>query len=433
LEQRITIQFAVRGWKVVSVSIQNEQAQEKLPLIDGQTKNMNQTKKIGLLLLGVAFAMLSGCTSWDDLWEGDRIDYKTENAKNKTQRLEIPPDLTQLQRDNRYAMPEAASGTITASDYAQKREEQTGTKPLVVGPGSGVLVAPKTTTDARIERDGSQRWLVVNRNPEELWQEIKEFWQDNGFMINVESPGTGVMETDWAENRAKLPQDFIRRTIGKVVDSLYSTGERDKFRTRVERNDDGSTDIFISHRGAEEQLVGSAKDTTMWTARASDPELEAEFLSRLLLRLTDNKQKEVSIAKKEAVVTQLRANLVKQGGQSVVVVEEGFDRLWRRVGLSLDRIGFTVEDRDRSKGIYFVRYVNQDEEAKSQSAQERGFFSKLFSSSDKDKDKKARRYQVSVREVSDGSTQVSVLNNEGSPETSSAGEKILSLLYGQLK
>lgn len=390
------------------------------------------SKKVGTVFLcACVLSTLSGCTSWDNLWEGDRIDYKSENAKNPTQRLEIPPDLTQLQRDNRYAVPEAASGTITASDYQQKLDSQTGTKAIVVGPGSGIVVAPKETAEAHIERDGSQRWLVINREPEELWQEIKEFWQDNGFMINIESPSTGIMETDWAENRAKLPQDFIRRTLGKIIDSLYSTGERDKFRTRLERNDDGSTDIFISHRGAQEELVGSDKDTTMWTSRPSDPELEAEFLSRLLVRLTDNKEKEVAIAKKEAVAPQLRANLVKQEGQSIIVVEEGFDRLWRRVGLALDRVGFTVEDRDRSQGLYFVRYVDQDADAQSQSAQERGFFSKLFSSDDKDK--KAMRYRVSVRETLNGATQVSVQDNEGNPEKTSSGEKIISLLYGQLK
>ena len=397
-------------------------------------EKMRQAQKKRIIALSVcAFTLLSGCSSWDDMWEADRIDYKSENAKNPTQRLEIPPDLTQLQRDNRYALPEAASGTITASDYQEKRASLSGTKAVVVAPGSGIVVAPREATDAHIERDGSQRWLVVNRSPEELWQEIKEFWQDNGFMINVESPATGIMETDWAENRAKLPRDFIRRTLGKVIDSLYSTGERDKFRTRLERNDDGSTDIFLSHRGAQEELVGSNKDTTMWTSRPSDPELEAEFLSRLLIRLTDNREKEIAVAKKEVTEApqQLRANLVRKDGRSVVVVEEGFDRLWRRVGLALDRAGFTVEDRDRSQGLYFVRYVDQDEEAKSQSAQEKGFFSKLFSSSKKDK--KAMRYRVSVRETQGSLTEVSVQDNEGNPENSSAGEKILSLLYGQLK
>ena len=392
------------------------------------------TRKARLTGLCVAGLFLfSGCTTWDNMWEGDRIDYKSENAKRPAQRLEIPPDLTQLQRDSRFAIPESATGTVTASDYRQRLESQTGTRSTTVGVGSGIVVAPKTMTDARIERDGSQRWLVINRTPEELWQEVKEFWQDSGFLINVESPSTGIMETDWAENRAKLPQGFVRRTLGRVIDTLYSTGERDKFRTRFERNDDDSTDIFISHRGAQEELVGANKESTMWTSRPTDPELEAEFLSRLMVRLTDSIERDASTARQMAAPVQYRANLVQSGGHSVIVVDESFDRLWRRVGLALDRVGFTVEDRDRSQGLYFVRYVDQDDEAKSTPAQSRGFFSKLFSSSDKDSDRAAKRYRIGVREAQGGTTQVSVQDNEGNPEKSATGEKILSLLYGQLR
>ena len=394
--------------------------------------NIKIARLAGLCAAGLF--LFSGCTTWDNLWDGDRIDYKSENDKRPVHRLEVPPDLTQLQRDNRFTMPDAASGIVTASDYRQRLALQTGTRSTTFGPGSGIVVAPKTMTDARIERDGSQRWLTINRTPEELWQEVKDFWQDSGFLINIESPTTGIMETDWAENRAKLPQGLIRRTIGRVVDTLYSTGERDKFRTRFGRNDDDSTDIFISHRGAQEELVGANKESTVWTSRPTDPELEAEFLSRLMVRLTDNMERELNQAKLAAATpVQYRANLVKTGGQSIIVVEESFDRLWRRVGLALDRVGFTVEDRDRSQGIYFVRYVDQDIEARSQSAQSRGFFAKLFSSSDKDKDRAAKRYRIGVREALGGTTQVYVLDSEGNPETSATGEQILSLLYGQLR
>src|SRR5690606_5562836 len=130
-----------------------------------------------------------------------------------------------------------------------------------------------------------QRWLVVGQAPEALWPRIKDFWQENGFLIDVDSPQTGIMETDWAENRAKIPQDFLRKTIGQIFDSLYSTGERDKFRTRLERRADGVTEIYISHRGAEEELTGSDKETTVWTPRPADPGLEAEFLSRMMTYL----------------------------------------------------------------------------------------------------------------------------------------------------
>ena len=300
--------------------------------------------------------------------------------------------------------------------------------------GSSGVVAPNEATDIRIERDGSQRWLVVNRSPEVLWPQIRDFWQDNGFLINIDSPDTGIMETDWAENRAKLPQDFIRKTLGKVFDALYSTGERDKFRTRLERNADGTTDIFISHRGAQEEIVGVNKDTTMWTARPSDPELEAEFLSRLMVQLSDMNQKEKArakaLAEQKTVVLPSRATLVKGEGSSKVVVDETFDRTWRRVGLALDRVGFTVEDRDRSKGLYFVRYVDQDSDAKNTSEKEKGFFSNLFTFSNKEKH--AQRYQISVQETSDKS-EIVVLDDKGQPEKTSTGRKIMDLLYEQLR
>lgn len=388
-------------------------------------------KKAGLVVVGaLAVLGLSSCSSFSEMLESDRIDYKSETAtQTPGRRLEIPPDLTQLRRDNRYTIPE--NGIVTASGYNQQQQEM---RPNMAVGGLSGAVAPNAAPDIRIERDGSQRWLVVNRTPESLWPQIRDFWQDNGFLINIDSPDTGIMETDWAENRAKLPQDFIRNTLGKVFDALYSTGERDKFRTRLERNADGTTDIFISHRGAQEEIVGVNKDTTMWTSRPSDPELEAEFLSRLMVQLSDLDQKEKAkaraIAEQKTVVLPSRATLVKGSDTSKLVVDEPFDRTWRRVGLALDRVGFTVEDRDRSKGLYYVRYVDQDSEAKNTPENEKGFFSNLFSSSNKEK--YAQRYQILIQEMSDRSDIV-VLDDKGQPERTSTGKKIINLLYEQLR
>lgn len=372
------------------------------------------------LFYALALAGLMGCSSIGSLIEGDRVDYK---SAGKAPTLEVPPDLTQLQRENRYSVPEANRGTATASGYSL----QQGARPT-----STAVVAPAATPDIRIERAGNQRWLVVKQSPEVLWPQIKDFWQDSGFLINLESPQAGLMETDWAENRAKIPQDFIRRTIGKAFDALYSTGERDKFRTRLERAPDGSTEIYISHRGAQEELLGQQKEGTVWTPRPADPELEAEFLSRLMARLgVESAQAKTTVA--NAVSQPARAKLVKGNDGGYVEVDEGFDRAWRRVGLALDRVGFTVEDRDRSQGMYFVRYVDQAQDAQSKSASEKGFFSKLFSfGSSDDKAKTAQRYRVAVKGTG-AVSQIAVLNNEGRPESSQTADRILSLLNEQLK
>jgi outer membrane protein assembly factor BamC len=368
------------------------------------------------LILALAVAGLAGCSSIGSVLEPDRVDYK---SAGKAPSLEIPPDLTQLQRDNRYAIPEANRGTATASGYTL----QQGARPT-----STATIAPAGNANMHIERAGSQRWLVVKETPEQLWPQIKDFWQDSGFLINLELPQSGVMETDWAENRAKIPQDFIRNTLGKALDSLYSTGERDKFRTRLERTADGSTEVYISHRGMQEVLVGQQKDSTVWTPRPSDPELEAEFLTRLMSRLgADNAQAKATV---EATPLQAaRAKLVKDATGAFVQVDEGFDRAWRRVGLALDRVGFTVEDRDRTQGMYYVRYVDPALDAKTS---DKGFFTKLFSFGSDDKAKSAQRYRVAVK--ANGSvSKVSVLSGDGKPDSSQTADKILSLLNDQLK
>jgi outer membrane protein assembly factor BamC len=376
------------------------------------------------ILLAVALTGLAGCSSLNSLMEPERLDYKSA-SKASTTNLEVPPDLTQLKKDSRYAIPESNRGTATASSYTA----QTGTQPVATS-AMPEVVAPKATLEARVMRDGNERWLIVKESPEVLWPQIKEFWQDSGFLINIEKPEAGVMETDWAENRAKIPQDFLRKTLGKVIDSLYSTGERDKFRTRLERGADGTTEVYISHRGAQEVLTGQQKDSTVWTPRPADPGLEAEFLSRLMARLGVEEVKAKTIVA-QAVQKPDRAKLGKDAAGAYVEVDEGFDRAWRRVGLSLDRVGFTVEDRDRTQSMYFVRYIDLVQDAQSKSNAEKGFLSRLFTSSD-DKVKKAQRYRVLVKQ-SGTISRITVLNDQGNPEKSDTADRILKLLNEQLK
>jgi outer membrane protein assembly factor BamC len=366
-------------------------------------------------------ALVAGCSSWSELWESKKVDYK---SAGKLPTLEVPPDLTRPGRDERYAMPDVnPSGTATFSQYNAERQGVRSSQSSAVLP---------TAENMRVVRDGNQRYLFVAEAPDKLWPLVREFWQENGFLLTVDMPDAGVMETDWAENRAKLPQDAIRNLLGKVLDQVYSTGERDKFRTRLERTADGKgTEIFVTHRGMVEQLTGRSGqyDSSMWQPRPPDPELEAEFLSRLMVKLGAEDQR--SRAQLAARGTrEERAKLVTAaGGASALNVSEPFDRAWRRVGLALDRVGFTVEDRDRSKGIYYVRYVDPSKDGGTKSGG--GFLSKLaFWRTDEPA--KAEQYRVTVQQGGDAS-QVQVLNKDGAPDSSGTSKRILSLLYDQLK
>lgn len=375
-------------------------------------------------LVLLAAGTLVGCSSVSDLLEPEKIDYKSAAKTSRGSKLEVPPDLTAPGGDSRYAV-DNLRGTATASEYSAQR---TASAPAAQAPAADkVAPAVNPSANLRVERDGKQRWLVARQAPEILWPRIKDFWQENGFQLAIDNPQAGVMETEWAENRAKIPQDFIRNSIGKLFDSLYSTGERDKFRTRLERTADGGTEIYISHRGAEEKLTGQTmSQSTVWTGRPSDPELEAEFLGRLMVALGQDAA-EAKAAIKQAKAEPARARIAKEGERRFVAVDEGFDRAWRRVGLALDRVGFTVEDRDRARGLYFVRYVDQDGDAKNSSG---GFFSRLFGS--KDDKKQATRYQIQVKGTGDQS-RVSVLDEQGGPARDASADRILALLSEQLK
>ena len=373
---------------------------------------------VSLLLIGV----LAGC-SGNILPESKKIEYK---SAGKLPPLEIPPDLTQPSRDERYVVPDVSSGkgSATYSAYSSERSGQARTT-------TAQDLLPQVEK-MHIERSGTQRWLVVHGSPEKLWPAVKEFWQEMGFLVNLEIPEAGVMETDWAENRAKLPQDVVRATLGKVFDNLYSTPERDKFRTRLEKGTEPNrVEIYISHRGMYEIYVSEGRSETKWQPRPADPELEAEMLRRLMVRLGV----EESVAKTMVAAEQRqeRAKLSRAtDGAGALLLEEAFDRAWRRVGLALDRVGFTVEDRDRSQGLYFVRYVDPDIDGKKKD-DDKGFMSKLmfWKGSASDKPSQAQ-YRIHLKPEGD-LTMVQVLTREGGVDRSDTSKRILGLLYEQLK
>ncbi|HXX85008.1 MAG TPA: outer membrane protein assembly factor BamC [Casimicrobiaceae bacterium] len=359
-----------------------------------------------LAALCAAIATIAGCDTTTSL--GKKIDYKSTNTAPA---LEIPPDLTAPAYDERYQVS-------TASGAAAARA--TG-KPGEVLP---------TNPDARLVRAGSERFLVVNATEEAAWKTVREFWTKNGFVIAVEQPQLGIMETDWAENRAVVPQDFIQQFMNKYVSWLNDTYKRDKFRTRIERGSEpGTVEIYVSHRGAAQLPTKNDKgvpEDWQWQSVPPNPELEAEFLARLMMAFgTPESQATQALAALPKAPDRAR---IEKGtdGASKLVVDDGFDRAWRRIGLALDRTGFTVVDRDRSKGLYFVRYANPDLDVK----KDKGFLDKLqFWKTD---ETKPEQYRVVVTQA-DPQSVVTVQDPAGEPDRSPNSDKILALLKDQLK
>lgn len=373
--------------------------------------SMSCALRAALGLAAVA-ALAAGCDTMT-VSMGKRIDYKSAGSAPA---LEIPPDLSTPTYDDRYQVS-------TASGAAAARAAGRPTEVLPANP------------DARLMRAGSERWLVVKAPPEAAWNTLREFWTKNGFVVALEQPNLGIMETDWAENRASVPQDFLQRFTSKYLSFLNDTYKRDKFRSRIEKGSEpGTVEIYISHRGAEQvptKMAEGAGEDFVWAPSPPNPELEAEMLGRLMIAFgTPVAKADQSVA--SAASAPERARIEKgNDGMTRLVVDDAFDRAWRRVGLALDRTGFTVVDRDRSKGLYFVRYANPD----INKMKEEGLFSGVISKLQfwkTDTTDKPEQYRVVVTEA-DPSSLVTVQDPAGVPDRSASGDKILALLKDQLK
>jgi outer membrane protein assembly factor BamC len=382
-------------------------------------------RRAGRTVLSLVASLALGACSGISIDLDKRIDYKTQGGQLPP--LEVPPDLTRPGADERYAVPDVnARGTATYSEYSRERGAQRS-----AAPGSNAVLPQ--LDNAKIVRDGHQRWLVVKGTPEHVWQTVKDFWQEAGFVVNVEIPAAGIMETDWAENRARIDAGVIRNFFSRMLDFAYSSAERDKFRVRIERGaEPGTTEIFISHRGMEEvytQLPSADQADTRWQPRPPDPLLEAQMLGRLMLRFGVDAPRALAQLSAPSTIPP-RATLVKgENGERLLALEDQFDRAWRRVGLALDRVGFTVEDRDRAQGLYYVRYI--DPQIDNKTAEKPGLLSRLkFWGDDKPK---LDQFRIQIKDDARNGSNVNVLAKDGKQETSETAGRILTLLYDQLK
>ncbi|MCE9551709.1 MAG: outer membrane protein assembly factor BamC [Betaproteobacteria bacterium] len=360
--------------------------------------------------------------------ENKRVDYKS--TANKMPTLEVPPDLTTPETKSQHTIP-GSDGKVVAnfSDFVK------GGQIAQVGGDTTVLPEVK---NVHLERSGTQRWLVVGGKVENVWPLVKEFWQEQGFIIKSDNPAAGLIETEWTERRAKIEKTGISKVLGKIFDKLHSSGEQDMYRTRFERSKDGSSsEIYISHRGMEE-VLDVDKNGYKWRQRPNDPELEASMLQLLMIKLgggTENQvqagqiPKSQETAAKSSLGAATMPKLQDVNGNKIIILNEPFDKSWRKVGLALDQAGIEVQDKDRVSGIYFVSTSMDTTKKKSWINGLMFWRDESDQKSTKNLADGAARYQVTVRENNAG-CEVTALNGDGGKDQ--ATQRITELLYKQL-
>ena len=386
-------------------------------------------KKLSFHLVLLVLAIgLSSCSSVDvdEYLPDKKVEYKRERQAERN--LEIPPDLTSDRINDRMSVPDTFGGVSTSyTEFVTDRKLRDADGGPRAAAGGSVLPAIQ---DIEVRRDGDVRWLLVNAAPEEVWPRVIDFWQENGILMAEENPTVGIMRTAWLENRAEISRDIVTDAIRTVFDGLYEAGTQDQYRVRLERTDDNNTEIYMTHFGMEEQVIqssGGGVENTVWVPRERDPALEVEMMRQLMVFMgaADERARAQLAAGKQRKQTRSQMMRTRDGTQ--LLIDETFSRAWRLVGLALDRVGFAVEDRDRSKGIYFVRYNDPSK----QDADKSWLSSLAFWSEDKNVDK-VNRYQVQMRS-SENQTVVTVADEKGQRTESPTGTRILTLLKEQIR
>ena len=391
---------------------------------------MTYKTSVRIRLIGASAVIMSlnGCSWYHNMITPEKINYQ---AAKENPALDVPPDLTTPVADTHFQVPNSSSEngtTYSAYSAAHDSKNTAATVPAATGTCTGAIVLP-VPAHIKFERAGSERWLTVDEAPEQIWPLLKQFWQENGFGISQSDPATGIMQTEWVENRVTVPRTAAD-SADKQASGSVAAVERDAYRTRLERspNNPNQTEIYISHRGMTETANGGDKQPAVWRLSPPDPALEGEMLTRLMVRLGKN-QAEANTQSTQHTEPDRATINQNSDGMPILVDNELFDAAWPRVGVALDRTGFTVLSSDRTKGIYSVQYT--DPSKNPEAVKKEGLLSKLAFWENRDENLK---YQIELAENSAAtSTNVRVLDSKGKPASAKTADQILKPLLEQLK
>lgn len=358
-----------------------------------------------------ATVVLTACDSMNDLIGQDQVDYK---STVRGAPLTLPPDLSSSQLGNpQYTAP---GEVVSASAYAASQQanataaQRNEVLPQVAG--------------MQVLRSGDTRWLQIDADPNTIYPRLITFWESEGFTISRDNPQAGIIETDWAENRAKIPGNFLRRVLGSIVDVVSDSGERERFVTRLERHE-GRTEVYINHSRMVETAMDRDATTFKWLPAPEDPGLNAVMLSRLMVFLGQQEQQAQDAVRHAQAVA---ATVAPAGGYRVDAASNTLslpfarDDTWRRLGTALHAAGFTIDASDLSQGTYVVRYLDTDTGEKRQAG---NFLSRLWGDHG---NITPLPYTLHVSAQGSSNALIRVFDEQGQADTSQTATRILQVV-----
>lgn len=330
--------------------------------------------------LAILLATVTGCNSLPAL---DQVvpDNTQKYRKAETMPpLDVPPDLSTSRINDDIAGKSNSSATY--SEFEEAANNPLATK---------YNITPETKPT--LSGEGDKRHLIVQGDREQTWQRLLDFWSEKGVEVSRKDIRIGLMDT-------------------ATVD-----GEDYAYRVRMERGDSSKQQhIYVGAAGFD---TNATKDEAM-----------LRQLADYLGVLQQEQQAKVE-AQKQSQPQQQTVNVMlidDIGGQQALMVEQDFSDVWGRVGRVLDSKGFSVEDRDRSRGHYYVHYIDPFNEAEKE---EGGLLSSLAFWRDDDEKSPGEYYYIKL--ISDAEkTKIIILDSEEVRTSSPTAKRLLGLMQEQL-
>jgi len=261
---------------------------------------------------------------------------------------------------------------------------------------SSILRAP---SNVEVKKAGERRWLVVDKKPDAVWNLSKSFFKSHGFSIKKTNKKIGIMETDYLESHAEIPDQslgVIRSMLKKALKARYALPIVDKYRIRIEPTDNGNkSEVYLTLTSMVEVITGEGgeAENTIWQSQEKDQALETEMLYRLMTFLGSDH----AIAREKIIAAKEEKNLAVSiadgvGGYAKLVFSLNQYDTWDNVGWALDQLEVDVEDKDVKEGSFYINVARTED---------LGIFSRMFGD-----DAVKKSFQIIVKQTGTDKTEV---------------------------
>ena len=168
-------------------------------------------KKLRNLILLNCIIFIFGCESlpsFDDVLPDKRTTYRKSRDLPE---LEVPPDLTVTKGEYSSDIPSDREST-SLNEFERQRSTR-GDDGIILGSGNFE----------------DEQWVALRGTSVDLWPKLREFWQNNGYIVFLDDAELGVLETDW-----------------KITEQT-----KQKFKILTEPAEGGGTILFLSSERQE--------------------------------------------------------------------------------------------------------------------------------------------------------------------------------------